>query len=380
MQIVLNPTELLQAVKTAALTVTTNPLPVLEGLKLELNSEERLLLITGMGLNGTITAKCQNSNPLAYADGPDACVVNARKFLAVIPGFADSKSSFFLDVDDNTITLKSGKSKVSLPVLDAERFPALPSVNAPGALTIDAAAFLDALNASKYAVSAEAGAAQVFSNLLCFVGRDNSIQTVATNGHRLALYNSNFEPSSAYQFLLPGSSVKVLCGLLQGVECPVELSLDANKLKVAIEGVEFISSLADGKFPKFRAIIPNADAIKTRVTVAVSELVRAAKLAAITADTQFYTVTLSIKQDASIMVSSKSTLQEQSNISIQGQSFDGNPIELNLNAKYLANALGSFGCDQVTIKATTTNGAVIIEPETPTAGIEQLALMMPMKH
>lgn len=380
MQVVLNPTELLQAAKTAALTVTTNPMPVLEGLKLELNSEEQALYITGMGLNGTITAKCPNSNTIAHADAPNSCVVNARKFLAVIPGFIDSKSSFFIEVADNTITLKSGKSKVSLPVIEAERFPALPSVKSPHGLTIDAAAFLDALNASKYAISSDAGAAQVFSNLLCFLGPNNSIQTVATDGHRLALYNSNFEPSSAYQFLLPGSSVKVLCGLMQGIDGPVELSIDTNKLKVALDGVEFISSLSEGKFPNFRAIIPKADAIKTRVSVAVAELVKAAKLAAITADTQFYAVRIAIKSDASIVVSSKSALQEQSHISIQAVNFEGIPIELNLNAKYLAQALSSFSCEQVTIKATTTNGAVIIEPETPTQGIEQLALMMPMKH
>lgn len=380
MQVVLNPTELLQAAKTAALTVTTNPMPVLEGLKLELNSDEQALYITGMGLNGTITAKCPNSNTIAYAEGPNSCVVNARKFLAVIPGFIDSKSSFFIDVADNTIQLKSGKSKVSLPVIDADRFPALPTVKNPDALTIDSGFLLAALTAARYAVSSDAGAAQVFSNLLCFVGSGNSIQTVTTDGHRLALYNRNFEPADAYQFLLPGSSVKVLCGLLQGIDGPVELSIDTNKLKVSLDGVEFISSLSDGKFPKFRAIIPGSDAIKTRVTVAVSELVRAAKLAAITADTQFYAVQLAIKSDASIVVSSKSALQEQSHISIQAVNFEGMPIELNLNAKYLANALSSFGCDQVTIKATTANGAVVIEPETPTTGIEQLALMMPMKH
>jgi DNA polymerase-3 subunit beta len=88
--------------------------------------------------------------------------------------------------------------------------------------------------------------------------QEHTLRCVATDGHRLALKETQLDSSvsARRQIIIPRKGVNELVGLFETGDGQVELEFGRNHLRVRRGDVVFTSKLIDGRFPDYEAVIP----------------------------------------------------------------------------------------------------------------------------
>jgi DNA polymerase-3 subunit beta len=88
--------------------------------------------------------------------------------------------------------------------------------------------------------------------------QEHTLRCVATDGHRLAMKETQLQSSvtARRQIIIPRKGVNELVGLLEAGDGQVELEFGRNHLRVRRGDVTFTSKLIDGRFPDYEAVIP----------------------------------------------------------------------------------------------------------------------------
>ncbi len=84
------------------------------------------------------------------------------------------------------------------------------------------------------------------------------LRTVATDGHRLALCETELPEGGkpGQQVIIPRKGVLELQRILGNEEGALEVSIGSNHLRVKIDEIRFTSKLIDGRFPEYGRVIP----------------------------------------------------------------------------------------------------------------------------
>ena len=98
-----------------------------------------------------------------------------------------------------------------------------------------------------------------YLNGVLFESHPNKLQTVATNGHRLAVQNVPATVSASVNSIMPRKAVLELMKLLdQNSDSEVKIYATEKMMRVHAENFELTTSLLGGDYPNYNAIIPSA--------------------------------------------------------------------------------------------------------------------------
>src|SRR5690606_40624007 len=97
-----------------------------------------------------------------------------------------------------------------------------------------------------------------YLNGLLFDLGDTRLRCVATDGHRLALCETELDAvvQNKRQIIVPRKGVQELQRLLEGSDRSLELEMGRNHIRVKRDDVTFTSKLIDGRFPDYEAVLP----------------------------------------------------------------------------------------------------------------------------
>ncbi len=149
--------------------------------------------------------------------------------------------------------MQAGRSRFTLATLPSNDFPSVDEVETTERVAIgkqpegaDRARVRDGQQDVRY-----------YLNGLLFDLRD-ALRTVATDGHRLALCETDLaKPSgSKRQIIVPRKGVTELQRLLESGDREIELEVGRSHVRVKRDDVTFTSKLIDGRFPDYEAVIP----------------------------------------------------------------------------------------------------------------------------
>lgn len=264
---------------------------------------------------------------------PGSTTVNA-KMLADIAKKAASDVS--LELDGDTLTVKSGRSRFRLQTLPVDDFPSF----AAGGFDVEFDVDLAALVApTQFAISTEE--TRYYLNGVFLHTAEGRLTAVATDGHRLSRHYG--DPRDHFEgAILPRKLVSIL------PKGNVRVSLSSTKVRVhtsngADGDTTITSKLIDGTFPDYQRVIPTGNdkivladrkALATaveRVSTVATERGRAVKLEIAPGQ-----IVLSVRGDA------EATDAVEAN-------YSGEPIEIGFNAAYLTELLGNLTGDTVRI-------------------------------
>lgn len=165
------------------------------------------------------------------------------------------------------IQIKSGRSRLKLPVLPASDFPKLDAGSLPHELSLNASTLAKALRAVEYA--AETNAAKYY---LCGVRLEpcaDGLVLVATDGKRLekrtipAIDFDQDDLSSMPAITVPSETVAKIVKLLDGIDTVV-VEWSRERIRVTAGETTMTSKLVDGEFPAWRRIEPQPDSLVSR--------------------------------------------------------------------------------------------------------------------
>lgn len=338
-------------------------IPVLSHLLLKV--QEGKLHLAATDLDVSLTSWCE-----AEVSEDGGLAVQARKFIEIVRAVGSSTIDLSSD-DSNHLTIKAGKSKFKIHGLSAEDFPTLPEVGDAFDLAIGYTSFKRMVSKVFFAVSAEESRFQLNGALL--KAKDDALEMVATDGHRLALVECPHEGAKeADGVLIPRKALQEL----QRFESDDDLIFRRGEhhLSFSLGRRELICRILEGTFPDYDKVIskdndqraifekkPLAEVIH-RVALLTGDRSRAVRL----------------RMDPGQMTLSAANPDMGEAVEELSCEYEGETIEIGINPDYLAQFLSAVGTDKVAFDLKDENSQCIGLP-VDGEDTRYLCVIMPMR-
>ncbi len=198
------------------------------------------------------------------------------------------------------------------------------------------------------------------NGLLLEVG-DNTVRTVATDGHRLSLcaMEKSLEGIETQQVILPRKAVLELMRLLEESDSPAAVEIGSNHIKLGMQQLSFTSKLIDGRFPDYQRVLPEGG--DKRVMADRDSLKQALARVSILSNEKYRGVRL-ILDEGSMRILANNPEQEEAEEELEVQ-YSGEELEIGFNVTYLVDALSALESTQAELYFSDANSSCLIQPE-----------------
>ncbi|MDH6364341.1 DNA polymerase-3 subunit beta [Enterococcus sp. PF1-24] len=346
----------LQTVQRAIAAKTT--IPILTGLKIELNSEG--LNLTGS--NGDISI--ETILPLDDADAdlqvesPGTIVVQARFFNDIIRKLPEDH--FSLEVMENhQVNIVSGKANFLINGLDAANYPLLPIIETNSQFELPVHSLNQIIKETVFSVSAQEN--RPILTGVHFILKDHILTAVATDSHRLSQRQIPItQEVQEIDIVIPGKTLIELSRSLTDEEELVEISIMENQVLFRTAKMYFYSRLLEGNYPDTNPLIPTS--FNTEIEFSVPMLLSAIERASLLShEGRNNIVRLSVKEDSVVLYGNSPEIGKVEE-DLNFESITGEAIEISFNPDYMKEALRAFGGIDIVVKFVSSVRPFILEP------------------
>ncbi len=294
--------------------------------------------------------------------GQLATTVGARKLIDILRSLpADQVVT--LTAAQNKLTLQGGKSRFTLQTLPADDFPLVnESVEFGPTFSVPQKTLRELINQVHFAMAVHD--IRYYLNGILFIAEGKTLTLVATDGHRLALAQSQLESEvpSKQEVILPRKTVLELQRLLKDEDTAIEMRFASNQAKFAFSGMEFVTKLVEGKFPDYNRVIPRNH--KNSVILGRAPLLASLQRAAILTSEKFKGVRINIEPGV-LRIASSNAEQEEAKEELEID-YNGDPIEIGFNVTYLIDVLANTPHEMVKLELQDSSASALFSvPEQP---------------
>jgi DNA polymerase-3 subunit beta len=350
-------------------------LPVLGNVLLETEGGQLKLAATNLEL----TVICWVG---AKVEEEGAITLPAR-LLADYVGLLSAGEALQLELKAKKAHLSCGRFEANISGIDAEEFPAIPSVSGGITLKIPAPRLKEAIGQVVFAAAPD-DSRPVLAGVLMTVS-DGKLTLAAADGFRLAVRKVDLGDAEVpdLSIIVPAKALtEVARGLPNDEDVEVEIAVTADQSQVLFRHrqAEVVSRLIEGQFPDFNRIIPRES--KTRVTLQTADFLRATKAAQVFARDNSMIVRLSLVpaeggDEALGRVTVAATSAEiGDNTGDVDASVEGEAMQVAFNGRYLRDALEALDAQQAFLEVTGPASPGLIRPASGPNGYIQV--IMPM--
>ncbi len=284
----------------------------------------------------------------------------ARKLLDIcrtIPGESDISFS----IDGSQATIRCGRSRFTLATLPSDEFPALKGIDDPEEFAISQQRLKQLIDYTSFSMANQD--VRYFLNGICMELHKDSISTVATDGHRLALCSLRNETgvSETRQLIIPRKAVIELSRLLSENDEEVTIQTGTNSIRFLLTDVIFSTRLIDGQFPDYERVIPQSNS--NELVVDRVSLGQALKRASILSNEKIRSVRLNLESEL-LRISARNQEQEESEEEVPAR-YSGGSLEIGFNVNYLLDILQVLDDEQVRILFGDSNSSCLINSSEP---------------
>ena len=297
--------------------------------------------------------------------------IPARKLLDICRALPDS-ASINITVEENRVTLHSGRSRFTLASLPAQDFPGLDEIDTQESFDLPQRELKSLFDKTAFAMAQQD--VRYYLNGILMELTPGKVKLVATDGHRLALSESELETGVVddKQIIIPRKAVLELSRLLEGSDKPAKCMLSQNHLRVEIGTLVFTTKLIDGKFPDYQRVIP-VDGNKT-MEVEREALKQSMSRIAILSNEKYRGIRLSLSS-GNLAIQANNPDQEEAEEELPVD-YDETDLEIGFNVTYLIDVLNVLDSEKVQIKLKDSNSSAIIHDSEDSSN---LYVVMPMR-
>lgn len=324
-------------------------LPVLANLLVQVQGG--LLSLTGTDLEVEMISR------VAVDDAQDGeTTIPARKLFEIVRALPDG-SRVTVSQSGEKVTVQAGRSRFTLATLSAGDFPSLDDVEATERVQVPEAALKELIERTAFAMAQQD--VRYYLNGLLFDLRESGLRCVATDGHRLALYESGLEGTGAAtkrQLIVPRKGVTELQRLLEGGDRILELEMGRGHLRVKRDDVTFTSKLIDGRFPDYEAVVPIGADKEVRID---RDVLRAAlQRAAILSNEKYRGVRMEVSP-GQLKISAHNPEQEEAQEEVEADT-KVDDLAVGFNVGYVLDALGALKDEVVVLQLRDANSSALL--------------------
>ncbi len=306
-----------------------------------------------------------------------ATTVPAHMMYDIVRKLPDgSQLEFEQGPDDGRLTVSAGRSRFSLQALPPEDFPDLAAGDPSHTFAIPAADLKTLIEKTRFAISTEETRYYLNGIYLHHVEADGSdaLRAVATDGHRLAQVQVPCPEGAAGMpgVIVPRKTVLEVVKLLEDSEDTIDVALSASKIRFTTDGVVLTSKLIDGTFPDYERVIPQGNDKTMEVDTRL--FAQAVDRVSTISSEKGRAVKLNISPDRLVLtVNNPDSGSAEEEISA---GYDGEPIDIGFNSRYLLDIAGQFKGDAATFLLADAGSPTILRDQHDEGA---LYVLMPMR-
>lgn len=363
MKLTISKNELNDAIQQVAKAASSRPaIPILGGIKIDVTHLGVTLTAsdTDISIQSFIPVE-RDQFVIAQVDKPGSVVLPAKFFVEIVKKLPSEQVIIEVSSTHQTI-IRSGSTEIQMVGLDPEEFPVLPSIEQSELLQLPG----DLLKAMiRQTVLAASTSEQtpiltgVLWNLL-----EGELKFVATDRHRLASRTAQVDSDSLFKFSNVVISAKTLIELSKLVpeqNALVDIVVADNQVLFKLGNVLFYTRILDGTYPDTSKIIPQT--FKTELVLDTKNVMDAIDRAYLMSrEEKTNIVRLMTLEDGTIEISSSSTELGRVTEQLEAKEFNGEPLRIAFNSKYMLDVLKVIDSDQLFIGFTGAMSPIIIRP------------------
>ncbi len=346
----LKPLQLVGAVAERQGTVAV--MPILANVLLELRDNRLTLTCSNQELE--ISARVDVSD----VDAGGEVTASAHKLSDICQSLPEGAEIEFR-LDNAELLVRSGRSNFRIVTLPAEDFPKSKEEIDTIALTISQGELAEMLASTSFSIAVQDF--RPYLNGMLLEVDSGSLRSVATDGHRLAMYTLTAESNAEekQQLILPRRGAQELARLLRNAEEPVTISAGPGHFRANMHGCTLVSKLVNSRYADYERVVPRNG---PRVMVGSrADLRQACQRAAILLSDKYNIASFRLGP-GELKVVGRNPEQEYSEDSL-AVDYQGEPLEIGFNVSYLIDVFAVIKTDKVRIKLTDANSAVLIVPQ-----------------
>lgn len=320
-----------------------NTIPILSNVLIDAEGTSLRLTATDLDMEASDTT-------IAHIEKPGSITAPAQTLFDVVRKLPDgSDIGLLLDTETRRLTITSGRSRFALPTLPADDFQTMSKEEAPNSFEISASEFRRLIDKTKFAISTEE--TRYYLNGVFMqgteVGGSTKLRTVATDGHRLALAETD-APKGAETLpgiIIPRKAVAEIRRLLDDAaqDSDVTVATSESKIVVKVGDAVITSKLIDGSFPDYTRVIPQSN--EKILVLKNAEFKGAVDRVATVSAERSRSVKLTIENDKLVLqVSNAETGQGVEELEAQ---YNDEPLEIGFNARYLLDVTQQIEGDDI---------------------------------
>ena len=363
-----------------------NTLPILNNLLFEV--EKNIFKISATNLEIGIIAKIG-----AKIEGSGKIAVPVKLLSNFINNLSQGEN-IDLEINNNTLKIKSGQSKAVIKGFSADDFPIIPQKSTENLFNLNYLELKNAINRTIVCVAPNETRQELGG--LNLILNEKKLFLAATDSFRLAECIVDFSEEGTnkkeYENFIEKTN-NLIIPLNTLVELVRIISNDLNqdgKVGVAIEegqiffeanGVSLVSRLINGKYPEYKHILPKDFA--TQIILDRKLLQSAVKMASVFSGAKTSEISVKIEPDASrIIIEGKSveTGENTSEIKIKAS---GPSQEIVFNTRYLLDGINTINTAQIALLANNNSAPVAlknVDEEFEKILEDYIYIVMPIKN
>src|SRR6266852_5760741 len=341
----------LQIVSRAISSRTT--LPILNNILIETTSEGLALTATNLeiGIRKLVSAEVSMEG---------STTAPARLLTDFVSTLPDQDLEMTLDGATQSLSLRCARFDTHIKCIEAEEFPPGPRPDEGDRIEVALDDLVTAVEQTQMAASTDE-ARPVLTGVLVQV-QGGGLTLAATDGHRLAVSKLGASGAGDLEasLIVPARALAELSRVLKGEPGRVEviISKARNQIFFKAGSSELTSRLIDGKYPNYAQVIPSKSS--TTVKVSTSELTQTVceqrngahclltqTVRAVSLFARDSANVIRVKAQAGSLVLSATTNEVGDSRAEMAAEVDGSDIQIAFNARYVLDALGVIGEDQV---------------------------------
>jgi len=326
-------------------------MPILSNVLIVINDDQ--LILTGTDLEIQIIAKINITS-----ERSGSITVPARKFLDIcrlLPNGAEIK----FEQQDDKVKILSNRSRFSLSCLPADNYPEFSESELENQFFINAGKFKKALDKTVFCMANQD--VRYYLNGLLLNISNSKIKLVASDGHRLSIYEDTLDEGTGYEarIILPRKGVLELGRLLDDPDAELKIEFSNNNIRIFIKNLIFSAKLVDSKYPDFGKVFQQEffNPIHIQKQILKDALTRVAILS----NEKFKGITLDITPD-SLRISTHNPEHDEAEEELVIE-YEGEPLSIAFNAQYLQDAVSNLDSEIAVLTiASNASSCFIDEP------------------
>ncbi|MCK5830491.1 MAG: DNA polymerase III subunit beta [Methylococcales bacterium] len=327
-------------------------MPILSNVLVVVN--ETSLVLTGTDLEIQLIAKL-NLDSAEIGE----ITVPARKFLDIVrllPNEAEIK----VELAGDKIKVTSGRSRFSLATLAANNYPEFSESKLENQFVINAGKMKKALDKTIFCM-ANQDIRYYLNGLLLHIS-NSRLKLVASDGHRLSIYEDDIGMATGYEarIILPRKGVVELTRLLDDEDAELNVQFSNSNIKIMIKDLVFSAKLVDSKYPDFSKVFDQP--FFNQIHIQKELLKNALTRVAILSNEKFKGVTFEISNGL-IKLSSHNPEHDEAEEELVIE-YQGDPISIAFNSQYLLDAVSNLDSELAVLTiASNSSSCFVEEPE-----------------